>query len=914
MKVTGKHYLYTTIESTTAPMAESRAIPVSQSNARPALRAMAVLADGIWLGLLAASAVFLGYVLETGAVWRFDAAVCLAAGFALGMRGVAFALIATGVAVSFVTGAADLTAHAMIAPVVMAIMGAVTRYVRSRKAYADRSQVVAGLIAALAGSGLTALISAKFDAGSVAISTLTLAAVNLAVAPVVVAVALESMNAGLRRAIVAAAFVAAPAALLFFGMPAQGIAFALMILTLAMGLYCAASDRPTAAWALVAIGAVVAALSDGSFYSHAAIAIAAVAVGAVAAQRGALSAYMATQTGNRQLFESMMQFLPIGIFRSDTTGQLRYSNPAFQTLTGLGASPTQGWRDVVVAADRENVDAAWDAFTHGRDLFDQEFRLAPLGNVRWVAVRVTPEYEHGNVAGYIGTVTDITSQRIAEDARSRSEAHAQAVLDNAVDAIITIDESGTVRSFNKAAQRIFGYAANEVIGHSINMLMPAPHRERHDQYVKQYLHSGQAKIIGIGRELEALLKDGRRIPIHLSVSEVSLEGERHFTGMIRDISAERAAAEEIRRQHEQLSVTVQNAPMGIATYRFGHPFTAINRAFQLTTGFDQDRLRSMMLLDMVHVDDRAELERLMQQSAAGLIDQFALRIRIKRGDGTIVHLATHHAVTHDAAGNPDLIILQAEDLTGELQAIEAEREHRDKLTHVARLSTLGEMTAGIAHEINQPLTAIAMYAQSGVRMLDSGNPSPARLREALIKLNAQSLRAGAVIDRIQRLVRNRDGVREVAASNDLVTDILRLAESDARVNDAQIQVDLEQNAPLVRVDPIQIQQVLLNLVRNAIDAMRSIDYAYGNEVTICTRLTDDTVRISVIDTGTGVSADFAPQLFIPFATTKELGMGMGLSICRSIIEDHGGRLGYYNNDLHGATFYFDLPRETRDDE
>ncbi len=892
--------------------------PSTTSSSPPALSRAQVgraVLDRAGMLLMAAAATCLAYVVDGATLWRFDAGVSFAAALALGPWGAATAIAGTVGSALLLTGSAGLAAGMGTVPLLFAIAGSIgNRRLSGEYATSARLMSLAGV-----GVVVAAMISAAIghanerSLGEVAMTVVAHAGAAAGMAGVILHVALDRARSRAPHAALALGFVGVPAAIVLVGAlpePAGTVGF---VAAASAALAFAGRGHSFAAWCGVAAAATCATSITNAPLPHLLVILLAAAVAVVIARTQPRVDRDEDAGEQPSSFDAMMRFLPVGIFRSDRLGHLLYANPTFQTLTGLGGESTRGWQEAIAADDRSRVDAAWAAFVKGDAPFDEQFRLDTGDRQRWLNVRVTPEYERGAVAGYIGTVTDITTQRIAEDARLRTEAYSQAVLDNAVDAIITIDEAGVMRSFNKAAQRMFGYTPGEVLGRSVNMLMPMPHRRDHDRYIRNYIDTGQAKIIGIGRELEARLKSGRHIPIYLAVSEVSLSGERHFTGLIRDISAERAAAEEIRRQHEQLSLTVQNAPMGIATYRFGHPFTATNRAFQLITGYDQEQLSRMMLLDLVHVDDRPEAERLAQQSAAGLIDQYSLHLRVVRANGSIVHLATHHAVTHDAQGNPDLIIIQVEDLTGEMQAAETEREHREKLTHVARLSTLGEMTAGIAHEINQPLTAIAMYAQSGVRMLDSGNPNPARLREALVKLNAQSLRAGAVIDRIQRLVRNHDSVREMVDPNDLVTDILRLAESDARVNDIQISLDLTPRVPAVRVDPIQIQQVLLNLVRNAIDAMRSIDCEHGNHVTIRTEVFSETVRIAVVDTGTGVADEFAAQLFTPFATTKELGMGMGLSICRSIIEDHGGRLGYQNNELHGATFYFDLPRETRDD-
>jgi two-component system, LuxR family, sensor kinase FixL len=622
----------------------------------------------------------------------------------------------------------------------------------------------------------------------------------------------------------------------------------------------------------------------------------------------------AAQAASRSLFDAMMRFIPVGIVRVGLDGQIRYANPMFYTLSGLTATPAD-WLNPVHEDDRAQVRDAWDRFQRGTSAFNETFRVIALANLRWVLVRISAEYDAGRIVGYIGTAADVTRQRRSEDARHRSEAQSRAILDTAVDAIVTIDEAGIVLSFNTAAQTMFGYRPEEVIGKNVKVLMPDAQRDVHDSYLATYLRTGERHIIGIGRDLDARRKDGSLLPIHLSVSEVSIDGRRTFTGIMRDISVEQTAKEEIRRQNEQLSLTLRNAPTGIATYRFGQTFASTNRAFEQMLGYRGNELQRLDLITLTHPEDRRALQRLTDAARAGHIERFQLQLRLWRRDAVPTHVIVHAAIAHDAQGKPDLVIAQVEDLTAELHAQEVEQQQQARLTHVARLSTLGEMTAGIAHEINQPLTAITMYARSGVRMLQAGVPQPERLREALEKLTAQSLRAGAVIDRIQRLVRRQDTTIESVDLNDLIRDIMRLAETDARVNDIQIELDLADDLPTVNVDPIQIQQVLLNLIRNGIDAMHGIDCANGRSITLSTRQPDaGTVSVAVRDAGTGVGEDFAAQLFTPFATTKVNGMGMGLSICRSIIEAHGGKLSYVNNADCGATFYFNLPTGSTHDE
>ncbi len=630
-----------------------------------------------------------------------------------------------------------------------------------------------------------------------------------------------------------------------------------------------------------------------------------VSAGAIGMAMAVLS--VAARAAGRSAREDMLRFIPVGIARVGLDGRLMDTNPTFHALTGL-SDTASNWLASVDGEDRARIAAAWAVARQAGTAFDESFRVADAQPRRWVSVRIAPEMLDGQTVGFIGSVSDVTKQRTFEEARDRLQAQSEAVLHTAVDAIATIDVAGIVLSFNRAAQRMFGYTPDEILGRNVEVLMPEPHRSGHDAYIAAYLRTGQPRIIGIGRELEARRKDGSLLPISLAVSEVVVDGQRTFTGIMRDMSLARSAQEEIRRQNERLLVTVRNAPMGIVTYRFGESFASTNQAFESMLGFAGAELERHSLTSLTHPDDQADLAKLVDDAHQGRVEQFSLQLRLLHKSGTPIHVIVHNAVTHDQHGAPDLVIAQVEDLTTQIQAKEVERQQQDRLTHVARLSTLGEMTAGIAHEINQPLTAISMYAQSGVRMLDGGVPKPERLREALEKLTAQSLRAGAVIDRIQRLVRRQETLLEAVQLNELIHDILRLAESDARVNDIQIALDLGENLPIVNADPIQIQQVVLNLLRNGIDAMRSIGCSHGSTIRVITRASGrSSVMLSVCDSGTGVSTEFAAQLFTPFATTKDNGMGMGLSICRSIIEAHGGQLGYQNNSDHGATFYFNLP-------
>ena len=255
-------------------------------------------------------------------------------------------------------------------------------------------------------------------------------------------------------------------------------------------------------------------------------------------------------------------------------------------------------------------------------------------------------------------------------------------------------------------------------------------------------------------------------------------------------------------------------------------------------------------------------------------------------------------------------VLLIRDLSSQRAAEKQVREQRELLAHVDRLNTMGEMAAGIAHEINQPLTAISMYAQTGIRLMQNQKLDQTLLTEALDKLSNQAHRAGTVIERMQEMTKQRDSRQEATNCTALVTEVHKLAEVEAHLRNYKIVLNLEPHLPTIKCDPIQIQQVILNLLRNGMESMKANECANGSEITLKIVRLSQGVRISITDSGLGISNKLAKRLFQPFTSTKESGMGMGLSISNSIIDAHGGKLEFTNNRSKGATFIFILPEFT----
>lgn len=265
---------------------------------------------------------------------------------------------------------------------------------------------------------------------------------------------------------------------------------------------------------------------------------------------------------------------------------------------------------------------------------------------------------------------------------------------------------------------------------------------------------------------------------------------------------------------------------------------------------------------------------------------------------------------HDASGQFTNMLINVASSTVESESLYIDRLQTE-FAQASRLATIGEMTVGIAHEINQPLSAIALYAQAAINMLSRPDFDSAKVSSALFKLREQALRAGAVIERTQLFAKDRGGERETLDINNLILDLMHLAQADARAHDLVIELELADSLHLVRADPLQLQQVVLNLIRNAIDATVARYTENPQNIKIWTRINSDTqqVAVGVEDAGIGITEKQEELMFTTFYTTKSDGLGMGLSICRTIVESHGGRLRCQRNPEQGVTFLFSLPAE-----
>ena len=507
------------------------------------------------------------------------------------------------------------------------------------------------------------------------------------------------------------------------------------------------------------------------------------------------------------------------------------------------------------------------------------------------------------------------------DAANETDAHLElvpsgfvALMGAAADAVVIIDRHGSILNFNQAAERLFGYRTDDVVGRNVSLLMDDPDRGRHDTYLRQYLKTGNARIIGTGRRVTALRADGRHIPVELSVGEYSDAGRLYFVGILRDLSereryerALKTSEERLREREQELQVTLRRAPIGILSIDPEDRILDANQAACDLMGYTVAELQEIPYTALLHPDEVEATKLQHGLLHGGERNTLVVNSRYLHRDGQVIHVVLHCVIIFRTDGEPERFVAQLVDRTDQVRAEQEANEARERLAHVDRISTMGEMASGIAHEINQPLSAISSYVQACRRRLDSDDPDIPRLRELLAKADEQSLRAGKIVERIRALIRSQDRLRDRARLDDIVTDALRLARADANSRGLTLVVSRGDPGLEVIVDSIQVQQVILNLIRNAIEAAEA-NPDHGSAIWVGYTVDPDreATRIWVRDQGSGVPSEIREKLFDPFVTTKSTGTGMGLSISRSIVNAHGGRL-WFEPAEPGTRFLFTIP-------
>ena len=475
-------------------------------------------------------------------------------------------------------------------------------------------------------------------------------------------------------------------------------------------------------------------------------------------------------------FRSIIEVSPVPMALNDEQLNITFLNQAFVQAFGYGIDdiPTvTDWRLKAYPDPdyRRRVEATWQttlekAKQEQADFPPLEVTIRCKNNSIKTALVTAAAINHDFAGEHLVILYDITQ-------RKQIEAKLNAIFNASVEGIITYDMSDIIVSANAAVEAIFGYKPEELVGFNVCTLMPSS--------PSCSLPPKAAESGSQIQEIEGIHKNGSVVPLDLSIAEFSIDNERYFTNIVRDVS--------LRKHREQ-----------------------------------QDK------------------------------------------------------------------------------------EHLDELAHVTRLGLMGEMASGIAHEVNQPLAAISSYTQVSLSLINIENPDLVKLTEILYKTQQQALRAGQIIHRMREFIKSHAKHRSTADVNALIYEAVSLCIAELKHSGITLKFELKNNLPPIYADHVQIEQVIINLIRNSVDALQSLPAKQQRQIAIHSQLTSNKdILVRVKDNGPGLNDDQKQKIVMPFYTTKDDGMGMGLSISRSLIEAHEGTL-YFNSILgKGTTFYFTLP-------
>src|SRR5258708_429647 len=493
---------------------------------------------------------------------------------------------------------------------------------------------------------------------------------------------------------------------------------------------------------------------------------------------------------------------------------------------------------------------------------------------------------------FVGIIRDITERKSAERALRESAGRMRALIETAFDGAILIDARGVVLMFNPAGERLFGYFADEVIGKNVKILMPEPYRHERDGYIANYVDSRKPKIIGIGREVVGLRADGSTFPMDLSVGEAKHQGGGSiFVGIIRDITERKSAERALHESAGRIRALIETAVDGAILIDARGVVLIFNPACEKLFGYSADEVIGENVKMLMPQPYRHEHDRYItnyRDTRDPKIIGSGREVIGRRKDGSTFPMDL--SVGEARQDGESIFVGIIRDLTSRKRT-EAELEQaRAELVRVARVTTLGELTAAIAHEVNQPLTGLVSSGNACLRWLAGDVPNLKAARESVERMISAGSGAGEVIRGIRALVGKAPPLRDRLNINDAITEVIPLIRGEIQRNRISLRTKLATDVPLVLGDRIQLQQVILNLILNAMEAMSDVSPQPRELSVSSAKYGPNGALVSVRDSGTGLDGTVLDRLFEAFYTTKAHGLGIRLAVSRTIIQAHGGPL------------------------
>jgi PAS domain S-box-containing protein len=502
----------------------------------------------------------------------------------------------------------------------------------------------------------------------------------------------------------------------------------------------------------------------------------------------------------------------------------------------------------------------------------------------------------------------IAAREHAENIVQEIEQQARTIVESALDAVVGMDADGIITNWNKQAEKIFGWTRSEAMGRRMSeTIIPMQHRSSHERGLRHFLQTGQGPILNQRIEITSTRRDGSEFPVELTVTPLKSGDTWSFSSFVRDISDRKRSEQQLRTSEMNLRRMSETIPEMLWSATADGAIDYCNARVLDYTGLSYGEIQGTGWMKTIHPDDADDIAGAWTDSVeSGNPFQFEFRC-LRASDGMYRWCVSSALPLRASDGGILKWYGTVVDFHDWRQAQEDLRSTQAELAHVNRVMTMGALTASIAHEVSQPLAAIIASGDSCTTWLASEPPNLDKARTAASRMIQAATQASEIVQRVRAMFKKLPSVATLVDMNELIEETISFVQHEAQRNNVSLRAHLDAGLPTVGGDRVQLEQVILNLMMNGLESMASLD-RQPKQILIRSALPNPgELLVSVADTGPGIDAEHANRLFAPYFTTKPQGIGMGLPICRSIIEAHGGRLWAENNESGGAVFHFMLP-------
>lgn len=579
------------------------------------------------------------------------------------------------------------------------------------------------------------------------------------------------------------------------------------------------------------------------------------------------------------------------------------ASPVAERVYGLTTEALRTMRYDDLVTDPSAVD---DIFARYREHVPLRYHRRADGS-RFPVEMTIHWLEGDDEQGYF-RISDLTGVELDERRLRAAEDTYRAIFHAAPFAILLLDRRGMVAAANDTAMALYRGSEATLVGRPVARLL------QDERVARRYFRSARWQVSGQWHRR----CDGELFLADVFVSLVRLPGEAQAVMIVRDITEERALLDRVQASEARWRFALEGHGDALWEWDLARGSFHVSRQISEQIGSFPPAppdAGTTYWSSLVHPGDRARLDRDLLAHIKGetaLVDT-EVRLRLRSGTDHWFWLRGR-VMERNESGRALRLLGSVRDVQQQKRQAEELAHWREQVQHTARVTSMGEMAAALAHELNQPLTSICNFSAAALRRLDhEGLRNLAELRRAVQLIADEAMRAGRIMQHIHNFIRKGQLRTEAVSINELITGFQRLADIQARRAEAVIDLDLTIGLPPVLVDRVLVEQLLLNLVRNGLDAMSAStsNSASGERlrrIEICTALDPSgQVQVSVRDSGVGLPEHLVADLYTPFVSTKPDGLGMGLAICRSIVESHHGRLWAESNPPGGAVFHFTLP-------